>query len=198
MGSISTIKSNYRKYRWFFTSSGNLVIGGKNAEQNEELLFSILNEKADFIIMHTTEPGSPFSVIFEKVDKLSGEEYNETAIFTACFSQAWKKPGKKASVDIFRSGQLHKDKSMKTGTWRVSGKVRRILVPLELSLIRQKNTLRAVPKLSFKDKKKILLNIIPGKKDKLEFASEISAKYALNKNHLISALPSGGIGLQNE
>ena len=29
---------NYQKFRWFYTSSGILVIGGKSAEQNEEII----------------------------------------------------------------------------------------------------------------------------------------------------------------
>ena len=29
---------DYKKFRWFFTSSGLLVVGGKSAEQNEAVV----------------------------------------------------------------------------------------------------------------------------------------------------------------
>lgn len=36
---------DYLKYRWFFNSSGKLVVGGKNAAQNDELLSRIKKNK---------------------------------------------------------------------------------------------------------------------------------------------------------
>ena len=35
------IKVEYEKYRWFFTSSDKLVIGGKSSKQNEEIMKSL-------------------------------------------------------------------------------------------------------------------------------------------------------------
>ena len=81
-------KIDYEKYRWFLTSAGKLVIGGKSAEQNEEIMSRA--EKEDYI-MHTSEPGSPFCVISEP----SKQELEEVAVFTACFSQQWKSGKKK-------------------------------------------------------------------------------------------------------
>ena len=48
----------YEKFRWFFTSGGKLVIGGKSAEQNEEVLKAHLDR--DDLIMHTKQAGSLF------------------------------------------------------------------------------------------------------------------------------------------
>ena len=35
---METKDKSYEKYKWFVTSSGKLVMGGKNAEQNEEIM----------------------------------------------------------------------------------------------------------------------------------------------------------------
>ena len=48
-------------YRWFYTSEGKLVIGGKNEEQNELVLKHFL--KSEYTVMHTNAPGSPFMII---------------------------------------------------------------------------------------------------------------------------------------
>jgi len=198
MESMKSLKENYRKYKWFFTSGGKLVIGGKNAEQNEFVLSSLKKEGKEFFIMHTAEPGSPFSVILSPIKKISKNELIECADFTASFSQAWKKGKSEALVDIFRLSQLYKNRSMKLGTWGVSGKVERIKGSLELALTKQKGMLRAVPLLSVKNKKSIILVIVPGKTDKITFLSSLSKDKGLDKEQLLSSLPSGGIRIKNE
>ncbi|HDI03158.1 MAG TPA: DUF814 domain-containing protein, partial [Candidatus Pacearchaeota archaeon] len=54
-------KEWYEKFRWFFTSSGKLVIGGKNAEQNEKIINEMLEDND--VVLHTKARGSPFCVI---------------------------------------------------------------------------------------------------------------------------------------
>jgi len=183
---------DYNKFRWFFTSSGILVIGGKSAIQNDELLYRISNVKEDVVIMHTSSPGSPFSVILEDKTKVSLDDIEECAVFTGCFSKAWKEGKAKTKVDIFSSSQIHKSKDMKPGTWGVYGKVKTISVPLELAMTRQNSILRAVPLKTLKNKKKIV-KIVPGKidKDNMLAKLEIVMNEPLNRDEVLTALPAG-------
>ena len=185
----------YKKYRWFFTKSDKLVIGGKSAEQNDELLKKLKIKGEERIIMHTREPGSPFSVIIEDIDKISEEDKNEAAIFTGCFSRAWKLMKKKAEVDIFRLSQLYKNKEMKTGTWGLREKAKRVDVLLELFLTKQKFKIKAVPKISIKSEKDILAKVIPGKIDKEKMLAKLQTElpFSVDKEELLSALPAGGL-----
>ena len=67
---MNKIKDNrdYMKFRWFFTSSGKLVVGGKSDELNERVLREYLNPK--YVVCHTSEPGSPFMIIVSyKIEK---------------------------------------------------------------------------------------------------------------------------------
>jgi len=191
---MKLIIDNCQKYKWFFTSSNKLVVGGKNALQNEELLHLIKREKKDFIVMHTSSPGSPFSIILDH-KKANKDDIAEAAVFTACFSQAWKSGKKTANVDIFNASQLSKPKNAKIGTWQVKGFVETLIVPLELYLIKQKGVLRAVPE---KAAGKPLLKILPGKilKEDLLAKIQLEAKGQLNANQLLSALPAGGIKIE--
>ncbi|PIN93690.1 hypothetical protein COU54_02145 [Candidatus Pacearchaeota archaeon CG10_big_fil_rev_8_21_14_0_10_31_24] len=188
---MDSLETNYKKYKWFYTSSDKLVIGGKNAIQNDELLKIVSKSNKEYTLMHTSEPGSPFTLIFSN-SKPSKEDIEETAIFTACFSQAWKTGKKLAQIDVFSSKTIFKSKSMKTGTWGVKLPVKKIKVPLKLVLTSQKGIIRAVPE---KSTSKPLLILTPGKIKKEDLLSkiEIDLDKNISQEELLSALPSGGI-----
>lgn len=189
------LKEDYKNFRWFFTSEGKLVIGGKSDEQNEIVIKDFL--KPDYVIMHTSAPGSSFMII--QSDKPSKKDIEETAIFTGCFSQQWKKGNKKIDIDIFKENQIYKLKIMKTGTFGVKGVRKTIKINPELVLVIQKGKLRAVPKTTNEEK---LAEIKPGKLSKEE-ASEKIAKILRNKFHLLvhreeimQAIPSDKISVR--
>jgi len=177
---------NYQTYRWFYTSSGNLVLGGKSAEQNEKLLQTILQKKEVFLICHTTSPGSPFSIAISQPEKLTKKELYEIAVFTASFSRAWREAKKEAQVDFFLSTSLYKNKKMPVGTWGVKEVLARITVPLLLTIKKQKNVLRAIP-----PEKDSSLIITPGDIPKEEFVKKLEQLFPNSQQALISALPSG-------
>ncbi|MDP1729267.1 MAG: NFACT RNA binding domain-containing protein [archaeon] len=184
-------KTDYEKYRWFFTSSEKIVIGGKNAEQNEQIMESV--EKDD-VILHTSAPGSPFCIIKNPNKK----DIEEVAIFTACFSHEWKKHKNKSEVHIFRGEQVTKNKGMKTGTFGVMGSVETKKVELKLILDFQKGKIRALPPSVAKKK---ILTIIPGNLDKIQAANKITSfikdklNYPITRDEVMSALPSDNIGI---
>lgn len=184
----------YEKYRWFYTLSGKLVIGGKSAEQNEEIMSNVTRED---VILHTAAPGSPFCVIRNPTK----EDIDEVAIFTACFSQDWKRGKSKAEVHIFKGEQVIKKKNMKTGTFGIMGDPEKKIVRLELALDFQKSKLRAIP-VSAAHKK--ILTLVPGTMSKEEAAKIIAQKireeifYPIMIDEVMAALPSDKIGILDE
>lgn len=192
------LSKEYKKFKWFYTSSEKLVIAGKSASQNDELLHSLKNLNTEYIIMHTSEPGSPFSVILSDIKKVSKEDIAETAIFTGCFSRAWRSGKKETQVDIFKTSQIYKKTGMKTGTWGVLTRIERKNVSLKLALTKQKGTLRAVPEISIKSKKNILLNVVPGKTDKQLMLKELKEKLKnkFSDEEILQALPAGGLSIK--
>ena len=186
---------DYKKYRWFFTLSGKLVIGGKSAEQNDELLKRMIKEKQDFIVMHTSSPGSPFSIIYSSIE-VTKKDLEECAIFTASFSRAWKEKKNKVTVDMFSLSQLSKSSSIKTGTWAVKGYVEHKQTSLVLVLTTQNKVLRAVPEQSVSKKDRIF-KIVPGDTDKIDLVSTIQKEIPnISKEEILSALPAGGIKIE--
>jgi len=179
-------------FRWFYTSSGKLVLAGKNAEQNEHIVKQV---KTEDVILHTKDPGSPFCIIHGNI---SEQDIKETAVFCACFSQGWKKRKTEMEVHIFKGEQIVKDGKMKTGTFGVLGKVQKIKVALELWIGVQKGKMRAVPKSCLE---KPLIKITPGKIEKRKAAEIIKKaleeKFNLKKNteEIEQAIPAGGFKL---
>lgn len=183
---------DYKKYKWFYTKTGKLVYGGKSAKQNEEVVRNLFKKKENFVVIHTKIPGSPFAVIDASIKKVTSNDLEEAAIWTACFSRAWRNGLHKTPVDIFTKHQLAKKKKMKIGTFGVKGTIDRKIVKLKLALILQKGLLRAVPESTLKKNTKILGKIVPGSIPKEKFAAQLADKLGKGLTEVLNALPTGG------
>jgi len=120
---------NNSKFRKYITSSGIIVLGGRNAENNEKLIEQAAKNE---FVLHTVAPGSPFCNIKSDAADVSKNDLMETAIFCAKYSQAWKKPKIKKDilVHFFLGKNILKEESMKLGTFGVK-KFKEILVKKE-------------------------------------------------------------------
>jgi len=184
---MAVITLDFKKYRWFFTSSGTLVIGGKSDAQNEEVIGLARPHE---VVLHTKSPGSPFCVLKEAIEE-TNEDVKEAAIFCASFSQAWKKcKGKSIEVHIFTKAQIEKGKSMKKGTFGIKGKMDKIKVEPKLYLTFQEGVLRSVP---FESD---IAVIMPGKMKKEQAALMISKRLEIPAEEVMSALPADGLSIR--
>jgi len=100
-------------FRHFNTSAGKLVLCGKSAEQNEEVVKFAL---ADEYVLHTAKPGSPFCVI---KGKATPSDIKETAVFCASKSQAWRGSKSDVVVHYFKGSNVFKENEMAVGTFGV-------------------------------------------------------------------------------
>jgi len=78
----------YEKFRWFISSDGFLVIGGRDAQSNEDIVKKYL-EKRD-IFFHTHVSGSPAVVIKTEGRDVPETTLQEAAQFTVSYSVIWK------------------------------------------------------------------------------------------------------------
>ena len=77
----------YEKLRWFLSSDGHLIVGGRDANSNESIVKKYLDPKD--IYLHADIHGASSIAI-----KLNGDEINDTLLkesgeFAASFSSAW-------------------------------------------------------------------------------------------------------------
>ena len=85
----------YERFRWFHTSDGFLVIGGRNADQNEEIVTKYLDKHDRFL--HTQAHGGPVTVLkatgpSEPSDPVEFPEttLSEAAQFAVSYASTWK------------------------------------------------------------------------------------------------------------
>lgn len=78
----------YERFRWFISSDGLLVIGGRDAETNEEIYAKYL-EKRD-LVFHTDAPGAPLTIIKTEGEEVPESTLLEAAQFAVSYSSIWK------------------------------------------------------------------------------------------------------------
>ncbi|MDG7001600.1 MAG: DUF814 domain-containing protein, partial [Nitrososphaerota archaeon] len=83
-------KQWYERYRWFYTSDGRLVVGGRDATSNSVIVNKHLG--ADDVVFHADLHGSPFFVLASGGEKENpGDELAlELGQATVSFSRGWK------------------------------------------------------------------------------------------------------------
>ena len=100
-------------FREFITSSGLRVFGGKDAENNDKLVW---DAKPQDVLLHTSEPGSPFVNVREDPSK---KDIKEAAVFCAKYSQNWRSGKRDIVVNKFLRSDMNKSLKMKAGSWEV-------------------------------------------------------------------------------
>jgi predicted ribosome quality control (RQC) complex YloA/Tae2 family protein len=84
--SVPTKQFWFERYKWFITSGGRLVLAGRDARTNDQVVKKHLKE--DDYYVHADVHGAP-SVILKKGPGASEEELREAAIFAVSQSKAW-------------------------------------------------------------------------------------------------------------
>lgn len=85
---VSTKKHWYDRFRWFNSSDGFLVVGGRDADTNEDIVKKYM-EKRD-IVFHTQAPGAPITVIKTMGKEVPETTLKEAAEFVVSYSSVWK------------------------------------------------------------------------------------------------------------
>ena len=80
-------KNWFERYRWFFTSDGFLVVGGRDSSSNSAVIRKHLEK--DDKVFHGEIYGSPFFLLKDDGSSMASS-LNEVAHATVCFSRAWK------------------------------------------------------------------------------------------------------------
>jgi len=99
-------KTWYEKFRWFHSSDGLLVIGGKDATSNEVLIKKHM-EPHD-VVFHADIVGAPFVLIKTEGNTPSEQSLTEAAQFAASYSRAWKEMFGAVDVYWFHPQQVSK------------------------------------------------------------------------------------------
>ncbi|MDH5437446.1 MAG: ribosome rescue protein RqcH [Candidatus Bathyarchaeota archaeon] len=116
-------KAWYEKFRWFRSSDGFLVIGGRDATTNEILIKKHM-EPQD-IVFHADIPGAPFVLIKTEGKTPSQQTIGESAQLAASYSRAWREMLGAVDVYWFSPEQVSKSppsgQHLKKGAFMIRG-----------------------------------------------------------------------------
>lgn len=178
-------KKWFEKFRWFISSTGFMVIGGKDATQNE-MVIKKHAEPSD-LVFHADIPGAAFVVIKSGGKEIDLETQKEAAEFAAAHSKAWSKG--LGTVDIFsvRPEQVTKTppsgEYLPKGAFMVRGE-RNWYKEVELKLAigvridpeKDESKVIAGPVMSVRTHSRYFVTIEPGFRKPVELATSIKNK----------------------
>jgi predicted ribosome quality control (RQC) complex YloA/Tae2 family protein len=115
----------YEEYRWFRTSDGYLVIGGRNADQNEELVKKYLS-RGD-LFFHTQAHGGPATILkatgpsesYDESIEIPDQSKEEAAQFAVSYSSIWKQG--KFAADVYMVDHDQVSKTPESGEYLEKG-----------------------------------------------------------------------------
>jgi len=195
-------KEWYEKFRWFISSDGFLVIGGRDATSNE-IVIKKHTDKND-LVLHTDMAGSPFFVIKSDNKKIPESTIKETADATCTFSRVWKLGLQTTEVFYVNPDQVsRKAKSgeyLTKGAFMIYGKTNYMENKVNLTIgLTDKNAIMSGPLEAIKKHCKKYIPLQQGDEKVSSIAKKINHKFEnkLDLDEIIRALPAGCFKIMN-
>ena len=199
----------FEKYRWFFSSEGILVIGGRDAASNDLIVRRYLNP-GDFYV-HADVHGAP-SVIVKHPDPgqpgPTEVTMREAAQFGVAFSKAWRAGHASANAFWVTPDQVSKagasGEFVPRGAWVIHGTknvFRDLPTELAIGLVQfDGEPLWCVsPPSALRARGEVRFLITPGEeRDRPQREVELSRELGLPRDRLQSLLPAGGFIARRE
>ncbi len=190
----------FEKYRWFISSEGFIVIGGRDAKTNEEVVKKHLGDKD--LYMHADIHGAPSIVIKSEGGEIGEATIQEAAQFAVSMSKAWNAGFGNLSAYWVYPSQVSKmgesGEYVVRGAWVVHGKRNYVhKVPLRLAVGEIEymgvKMVMCGPVDSVASRSSKYVVIEPGDIRKGTFAKEISSKFGISTDEALKILPPGKI-----
>ncbi|MBI4044910.1 MAG: DUF814 domain-containing protein [Candidatus Diapherotrites archaeon] len=198
-------KKWFEKFRWFYSSDGILVLAGRDAKSNEQLLKKHF-EKGD-VFFHAEIAGSAHVIVKTGGKKIPGQTAREAAQFAAVMCKAWRE--KLASADVYSAEyeqvtkQAPSGESIGTGAFMVYGKREWFRkTPLEFAVgVDEKSGIVSGPESAVKKNAENFFRVLPGSEKKTDAAKKIRKFFEkkgarLSLDEIIQALPPGEVNIE--
>ncbi len=190
---IKREKEWFEKFNFGFTSSGLLMIGGRSAQQNDQVFSKHMDD--DDLFFHADIQGGS-ALILKGGTGASEDELDEAAQFAASYSKAWVNGN--AAVDVYavKKEQVSKHSQggyIPTGAFAILGKRTWFRsTPLRLRIGIGEKGLQVVADCS-KTRLKDELVLVPAQKGKGkgEIAKSLAKRFKVHADELLQTLPNG-------
>ncbi len=179
-------KQWYERYRWFVTSDGYLVIGGRDASSNSAIIRKYMTEND--IIFHAEIHGSPFFLVknVNNQEKQNSGYVEETAQATISFSRAWKDGLSSGDAYWVFPNQVKKGaptgQFLPKGSFVIEGKrnfCRGIELKLSIGLVQieKKYSIVCGPLNAVRKRSLVFASLLPGGTDQMNLAKRVKSEF---------------------
>ena len=197
----------YHRFRWFITSDGVVVLGGRDASQNEELVKKYM--AGGDLFVHADVHGASVVIVKGKTERM-----DEVAQFAASYSGAWRSGHFSADVYSALPPQVSKTPEsgefISRGSFIVRGErtyYRNVPLAVGIGLMTEPNTaVIGGPPSAIRGKTKAYVELKPGRfepndvakkvlrilKHKVTEEEEKALKAILNTDQVAAFVPPGG------
>jgi predicted ribosome quality control (RQC) complex YloA/Tae2 family protein len=193
----------FERYRWFISSEGNLVVGGRDAKSNDLIVKKYLKEGDRYA--HADIQGAP-SIIIKSKDvsskpiPISEQTLSEACIFAASFSKAWKQFAEAQAYWVLpeqvsktaRSGEF-----VPRGGFIIRGKRNYYRCKLEVAvgLVNIEDTMKVMcgPVDAVEKHTDRYVVLVPGGMKKNDIAHKLGKAFDIGVDNVDRALPPGGV-----
>jgi predicted ribosome quality control (RQC) complex YloA/Tae2 family protein len=192
---IEREKKWYEKFRWFISSKGLLVVGGRDATTNEIIIKKHTDDND--LVLHTDMAGSPFFVIKSDGKKIDEKTIKEAGDATVTFSRTWRLGLKTTPTFYVKPEQVTKKAKageyLKKGSFMIYGKTNYIDNEINLAIgITKDGAIMAGPLDAVKANCEKHIQIEQGNEKTSHVAKQIQHKLGGNLDEIVRALPAGG------
>lgn len=184
-------KEWFEKFHYFHTSGGFLVIGGRDAKQNEILVSKHL--KKEDLFFHADIQGASAVILKTEGKNPTQQDKLEAAQFAACYSKAWQLGY--GSIDVYcvkgeKVSKYSHGEYVAKGGFMILGK-KEWFRNTELKLgigIEEKGKAIAFPALKLIQPKNKEI-VVPGSEGKIKISKEIAEKFSTNPIEIEKLIP---------
>ncbi|MBI2545833.1 DUF814 domain-containing protein [Candidatus Woesearchaeota archaeon] len=193
-------KEWYEKFRWFISSEGFMVLGGRDATTNDILVKKHVDPTD--IIFHADITGSPFCIIKAEGKQVGEQTLQETAVFCAANSRAWKLELSNLEVYHVNPEQVSKDapsgEYIGKGAFMIYGKKNKMFADVKISVgVTEAGKVMAAAESACRKHCAYFVTVKPGRLKKSDAAKKLQkmieqhTKQKISLDDIMAALPPG-------
>lgn len=192
----------YESYKWFLTSGEHLVVGGRDAKSNDQVVKKHLGDNERYA--HADMHGAPSIVLKNGVDA-SDEEMHEVCQFALCHSKAWNAGAAEGTAYWVLPDQVSKrpeaGEFAPRGAFIIRGK-RNYLhhLPLEMylaeMLIEGTRKIMCAPRESVAGRTDKYVVLVPGKLPRGRTSASLARAFQVPEEEISRILPPGDMGIK--
>ncbi len=199
-----TVKYWFDRYKWFISSEGRMVIAGRDAKTNEEVVKKYL-EKYDRYA-HADAGGAPSVTIKKEGEDIGEKTLKEACQYAVIHSKEWKRGIAAGRAYWVKPAQVSKTaeagESLPTGAFVIRGN-RNYMDDLPLKAVlaeidyESERKIMCLPSYALEDREDDIIQrkviFIPGNKKSNVFAKEMSDYFSVPTEEIQKLLPPGRV-----